>query len=244
MRKSHAVECALRTLRLTVKGYADFPTYSRCSEKCVSLLHTEMPTLKTPPWGRVCRNPDETTLLVSCGHVACPGRVQKAIFDNQYCRAKDCTVWFRDILAIRSIRIDLCIREPESRLRILVPEQNWPAMTLQWQKIQGMLSNDRKCPGLNTKMIDELWGTDDHPNVGYSCHVSRADSREYNTHSQMYMRLSDHGRRKVVKAFSAVNNNDFERQLGSVKRATRETTPHAVVGKDKSATSPGSLISP
>ena len=60
----------------------------------------------------------------------------------------------------------------------------------QWQKIQGMLSNDRKCPGLNTKMLDELWGTDDHPNVGYSCHVSRADSREYSTPQTRHRRYT------------------------------------------------------
>ncbi|KAL8969644.1 MAG: hypothetical protein Q9183_001904 [Haloplaca sp. 2 TL-2023] len=51
----------------------------------------------------------------------------------------------------------------------------------QWQKIEGMLTNDRKCPGLNLSMLKELWGDDGHPNVGYSCHVSQADSREYNT---------------------------------------------------------------
>ena len=39
----------------------------------------------------VCQNPDETTLLVSCGHVACPRCVQRAISDNQYCGVKNCT---------------------------------------------------------------------------------------------------------------------------------------------------------
>ncbi|KAL8870681.1 MAG: hypothetical protein Q9174_003330 [Haloplaca sp. 1 TL-2023] len=51
----------------------------------------------------------------------------------------------------------------------------------QWSKIQAMIENDRSCKGVTRKMLEELWGEDVHPNTGYSCHVSQADTREYNT---------------------------------------------------------------